>query len=43
MATAKMQTQGYKTAVHKQEGYVTDATTIIYGSKSFLLAIFFKL
>ena len=29
MATAKMQTQGFRTAVHKPLGDVTDATSII--------------
>ena len=30
MATAKIQTQGFKTAVHKPMGDVTDAKSIIY-------------
>ena len=30
MATAKIQTQGFKTAVHKPMGDVTDAMSIIY-------------
>ena len=30
MATAKMQTRGFKTAVYKSMGDVTDATSIIY-------------
>ena len=30
MAMVKMQTQGFKTAVHKPVGGITDATSIIY-------------
>ena len=30
MATAKMQTWGFKTAVHKPMGDIVDATSIIY-------------
>ena len=30
MATAKIQTRGFKTAVHKPVGDVRDATSIIY-------------
>ena len=30
MATAKIEIQGFKTAVHKPMGDITDATSIIY-------------